>query len=148
VYKKILVPLDGSPLAEKILDSVEELAKEFRAKVIFLKVEEDPFILGYDEVIEESTSQRQIQHREQTESYLNRTEKRFKEKGIETKYYIAHAPVVPTLLTLAEKEDVDLIALASHGLDGSFRTMCRSVAARLLERANKPLLLIQKVSDA
>jgi nucleotide-binding universal stress UspA family protein len=56
--------------------------------------------------------------------------------------------VVPTLLTLAEKEDVDLIALASHGLDGSFRTMCRSVAARLLERASKPLLLIQKVSDA
>jgi nucleotide-binding universal stress UspA family protein len=147
MYKKILVPLDGSPLAEKILDSVEELASEFRSSVIFLQVEEDPFILGYDEVIEESTIQRQKQRRAQMESYLIRTEKRFQEKGIETKYHIVHPPVVPNLLNVAEKEDVDLIALASHGLDGSFRTMCRSVAARLLERANKPLLLIQKVSD-
>ena len=75
--------------------------------------------------------------------YLRDTEKRFQKKGIEAKPYIACGPVVGTILIVAEKDDVDLIALSSHGLDGSYQGMCRSVAARLLERADKPLLLIR-----
>jgi len=51
--------------------------------------------------------------------------------------------VVGNLLTIAEKDDVDLVALASHGLDGSYQTMCRSVAARLLQRSDCPLLVIR-----
>jgi nucleotide-binding universal stress UspA family protein len=144
VYKKILVPLDGSQLAEEILDPVKDLASEFGAKVLLLQVEEEPLMLGRDEVIDESTHQQQKQRRRQIESYLSYTEKRFQEKGIEVKYYIAYGPVVGSLLTVADKEDVDLIALASHGLDGSYWAMNRSVAARLLERAHRPLLLIRK----
>ncbi len=65
------------------------------------------------------------------------------ETEIEAKQYIAHGPVVGTILIVAEKDDVDLITLSSHGLDVSYQGMCRSVAARLLERADKPLLLIR-----
>lgn len=144
MYRKILVPLDGSQLAEEILDPVEGLAGQFGAKVLFLRVEEEPIMLGLDEVVDESTRQQQKQHRIQMESYLTHIEKRFQEKGIETKHYIAYGPVVGTLLLIAEKDGVDLIALASHGLDGSYQAMCRSVAARLLERADRPLLLIQR----
>lgn len=85
----------------------------------------------------------QKQRKKQVASYLSNIEKRFQEKGIETKPYMACGPVVGTILIVAEKDDVDLIALASHGLDGSYQRMCRSVAARLLERADKPLLLIR-----
>jgi nucleotide-binding universal stress UspA family protein len=85
----------------------------------------------------------QKQRKKQVASYLSNIEKRFQEKGIETKQYIACGPVVGTILIVAEKDDVDLIALSSHGLDGSYQGMCRSVAARLLERADKPLLLIR-----
>lgn len=137
MYKKILVPLDGSQSAEEILDPVEQLAKGFGSKVLLLQV---------DEVVDESTDDQQKQRRKQMEPYLSGIEKRFREKGIETRHYIAFGPVVGTLLTIAEKEDVDLIALTSHGLDGSYRVMCRSVAASLLERAHKPLLLIGKGS--
>jgi nucleotide-binding universal stress UspA family protein len=144
MYKKILVPLDGSQLAEEILDPVEDLAKGLGAKVLLLQVEEEPLMLGYDEVVDQSTYQKQEQRKKQMESYLSRIEKRFQEKGIETKHYIAYGPVVGTLLIIAEKDDVDLIAIASHGLDGSYQAMCRSVVARLLERASKPLLLIRK----
>jgi nucleotide-binding universal stress UspA family protein len=146
MVKKILVPLDGSHLAEEILDSVEDLARAFGAKVLFLQVEEEPFMFGNDEVADQSTYQQQKQRRKQIESYLSRTEKKFQKKGIETKHYIAYGPVVGTLLTIAEKEDVDLIALTSRGLDGSYRVMSLSVAARLLERVHRPLLLIRKGS--
>ena len=146
MYKKILVPLDGSDLAEEILDPVEQLAKGFGSKVLLLQVDEAPFMVGYDEVVDESTDDQQKQRRKQMEPYLSGIEKRFREKGIEAKHYIAFGSVVGTLLTIAEKEDVDLIALTSHGLDGSYRVMCRSVAASLLERAHKPLLLISKGS--
>ena len=144
MYKKILVPLDGSQLAEEILDPVEDLSQKLRAQVLFLQVEEKPLMLGYDEVVDPSAYQKQEQRKKQMESYLSRIEKRFQEKGIETKHYIAYGPVVGTLLVIAEKDDVDLIALASHGLDGSYRAMCRSVVARLLERARRPLLIIRK----
>ena len=146
MYEKILVPLDGSPLAEEILDPVEELAKKFGSKVLLLQVDEAPIMLGHDEVIDESLYAQQKQRRRQMGFYLDRIEKRLHEKGIAAKHYIAFGPLVGTLLTVAEKEDVDLIALTSHGLDGSYRVMCRSVAASLLERIHKPLLLIGKGS--
>jgi nucleotide-binding universal stress UspA family protein len=147
MYKKILVPLDGSHFAEEILDPVEDLAKAFGAKVMLLQVEEEPLMFGYDEVVDESTYKQQKQRRKKMESYLSRIEKRFQKKGIKTKHYIAYGPVVGTLLTIAEKEDVDIIALTSRGLDGSYRVMSQSVAARLLERAHRPLLLIRKGSS-
>jgi nucleotide-binding universal stress UspA family protein len=143
MYKKILVPLDGSRRAEEILDPVEALAKGFGAKVLLLQVEEEPIMLGYDEVIDESTYHQQKQRRRHVESYLRSIEKRFQEKGIDSKHYIGYGPVVGTLLIISEKDDVDLIALASHGLDGSYQTMCRSVAARLLQRSDCPVLVIR-----
>ena len=147
MYKKILVPLDGSQLAEKVLEPVECLAKEFGAKVLLLQVEVEPLMLGVDEVIDESTLQQQNQRMRQMDSYLNGIEKKFQEKGIETKRFIAYGPVVGTLMIIAEKNCVDLIALASHGLDGSYQGMCQSVAARLLQRSNYPILVIRHSND-
>ena len=147
MYKKILVPLDGSQRAEEILDPVEDMAKGFGAKVFFLQVEEEPLLLGYDEVVDQSNYQQQKQRKRQMESYLTGIEKRFQDKGIETRHYIAYGPVAGTILIVAEKDDVDLIALASHGLDGSYRVMCRSVAARLLQRADCPILVMRNNND-
>ena len=147
MYKKILVPLDGSERAEEILGHVEDMAKGFGAKVLLLQVQEEPLMLGYDEVIEESTNQQQKQRKRQVESYLTGIEKRFQDKGIETKHYIAYGPVAGTILIVAEKDDVDLIALASHGLDGSYQVMCRSVVARLLQRADCPILVMRYNND-
>jgi len=143
MYKRILVPLDGSQRSEEILDPVENLAKGLGAEVLLLQVEEEPLMIGHDEVIDESTLHQQKQRRREMESYLTNIEKRFQKKGIETRHYIAYGSVVGTLLIIAEKDDVDLIALASHGLDGSYQNMCRSVAANLLQRSNYPILVIR-----
>ena len=143
MYKKILAPLDGSQRAEEILDPVEKLAKGYQAKVLLLQVEEEPLMLGHDEVIDASTSHDQKQRIRQIESYLSRIENRFQENGIHSEQYIACGPLVGTLLAVAEKERVDLIALVSNGLDGSYQHMCRSVAARLLQRSNYPMMVMR-----
>ena len=147
MYKRILVPLDGTQQSEQILDRVENLAKGYGSKLFLLQVVEEPLMLGHDEVVEASTLLQQKQRRSHTESYLKRIEKRFQKKGIEAQHCIAFGPVVGNLLNIAEQEDVGLIALASHGLDGSYQTMRRSVAASLLQRSNYPVMVIRSKNN-
>jgi len=52
MYQTILVPMDGSKRAETILSHVESIVKSNDAKVLFLKVEEEPIMLERDEVID------------------------------------------------------------------------------------------------
>jgi len=150
MYKTILVLLDGSKRAETILDHIKELAGRLEAKVLFLHISEQPLLMGcgVDKTIDMSAQQQQQeQRRKQVESYLTGIQNRFREKGIETQYFIAYGPVVRTILIVAEENNVDLIALASRGLNGSFRTVNTSVTARLLQRFNRPILLIRYESD-
>jgi nucleotide-binding universal stress UspA family protein len=148
MYKTILVPLDGSKRAQEILDHIEELAERLEAKVILLHISEQPLMLGWDEVVDMAAYQKhQNQRKKQVESYLVGIQKRFQEKGIETKYYIAYGPVVRTILMVAEENNADLIALASHGFNGSFRTVWTSVTARLLQRFDRPLMMIRYEND-
>lgn len=148
MYKTILVPLNVVRQSEKLLSHVKELAKRCRARVLLLHIAEQPLMLGYDEVIDMATyQQQQNQRRKQVESYLVDTQKKFQDKGIDTQYYIAYGPVVRTIMIVAEENDVDLIVVASRGLGTSFREMCTSVTARLLQRANRSLLLIRNEND-
>lgn len=59
MYKTILVPLDGSKRAEAILPHVEELAWRYDAKVVFLRVSEEPIVLGSDEGVDVSQYQQE-----------------------------------------------------------------------------------------
>ena len=63
MYQTILVPVDGSKRAEAIFTYVEKLAKMNDARVIFLRVEEEPIMLGRDEIIETTTYQKDYKAR-------------------------------------------------------------------------------------
>jgi nucleotide-binding universal stress UspA family protein len=76
-------------------------------------------------------------------TYLSTLQDQLRAKQIEAKTVIEYGPVVSTLLTIAERENADLIALASHGRTGLARVFYGSVAAGLLNRTDRPLLLIR-----
>ena len=57
--------------------------------------------------------------------------------------HVADGPVVTSIINIASQEDVDLIALASHGRSGLARVYYGSVAAGILQRVDRPLLLIR-----
>ena len=144
MYSTILVPLDGSKRAEAILCHVEELALRYDATVVFLRVVEPVPLratpVGVYPVLEQPELERR---REKAASYLAAQEGEFREKGIETRAYVVHGPVVEAITNAAERVKADLIAIASHGRTGLSRVFYGSVAAGVLHRVDRPLLLVR-----
>lgn len=144
MYKKILVPLDGSKLAEAILPHVEDLARRYEAKVLFISiVEPEPLIIAPEPMYTGFDPANYQERIRQVESYLTARQGEFREKGIPAKIQVGHGPVVESIIDVAESEDVDLIAMASHGRTGLSRVFYGSVAAGVLHRVSRPLLLIR-----
>jgi len=142
--KTILVPLDGSKRAEAILPHVEELARRFGAKVIFLRIVEDVMMLGYDAVLDISVHQQDHdQRKKEAKSYLAGLDGVFKEKKISAKNIVSFGSVVQSILDTAEREGADLIAMASHGRGSLSRVFYGSVAAGVLHSIDRPLLIIR-----
>jgi nucleotide-binding universal stress UspA family protein len=143
MYHKILVPLDGSKRAERILPHVEELARRYKAKVIFLQVVEYKTVPTTEGAFINLTEQEFDQAKKQAETHLEGILGEFREKNIESKICVTYGPVVGGIIGTAAQEGVDLIALASHGRGGLSRVFYGSVAAGLLHRVDRPLLIIR-----
>ena len=144
MYKSILTPLDGSKRAESILKHVEELARRFDAKVVFLQViEPNTFIVGHETAFYVQYKEEVEKKNKQAEVYLADIKGEFLEKGIESRVRVVNGPIVDAIIAAAESENVDLIAIASHGRSGLSRVFYGSVAAGILNRADRPLLLIR-----
>ena len=147
MYKTILVPLDGSKRAEAILVHVEELAQRYAARVVFLRVVEPGtywFSYGNDYRVPRDEFEQRTQ---QAESYLAALQGEFREKGIEAQARIGYGPTVEAIISTAEREGADLVAMASHGRTGLSQVFYGSVAAGVLHRIDRPLLLIRSQND-
>ncbi len=148
MYRTILVPLDGSGRAEAILPHVEGLAHCFEARVILLRVLEptrpivDPHESQLTVYLEELK-----RREEEAQAYLAAKRGEFRGMGIETEFRVAHGPVVETIINVADQEGADLIAMASHGRTGLAHVFYGSVAAGVLNRVSRPLLLIRSRRD-
>jgi nucleotide-binding universal stress UspA family protein len=145
MYKTILVPLDGSKRAEAILPHVEDLARCYQAKVIFLQVAERPPVIEGGNPVPDLIEHKQ--HVLAVESYLAARQGEFREKGIETKTLVVPGAIVAEIIDAAEREGADLIAMASHGRTGLARVFYGSVAAGVLHRVDRPLLLVRSEGD-
>jgi nucleotide-binding universal stress UspA family protein len=144
MYNTILVPLDRSKRAEAILQHVENLALKYKAKVIFMKViDVPPLEIGYSrKSLEQYRKDLDVQEKRDGE-YLADMQRVFMEKGIDTATHLTQGPVVEEIIATAERESADLIAIASHGRGGLSRSFYGSVSAALLQRVDRPLLLIR-----
>lgn len=144
MYKTILVPLDGSKRAESILAHAEALAAAFGAKVVLLQVVEPSvsIVTPYDMVpyYDPKEAERMVT---EAKGYLNGKEGELRARGIDVKSRIENGPVVAGILEVAESESADLIAMASHGRTGLGRVFYGSVAAGVLHKADRPLLLVR-----
>ena len=148
MYQTILVPLDGSKRAEAILSHVESIAKSNKAKVFFLRVEEEPIMLERDEVIDIAKYHEEFDEQNaHSQAYLDDLQARFHEKDIHAAKQLAFGSVVKAILNAAAEKGADLIAMATHGLSGLARVSYGSVAAGVLQAADIPILLIRSCSD-
>lgn len=148
MYQKILVPLDGSKRAEAILPHVEQLAQLFDAKVVFVRVVEPiPYVAGPEGMPITLRDQELTHRREEAQTYLDGWSGEFREKGIEGKALVFQGPVVEAIADAAEREGADLIAIASHGRSGLSQCFYGSVASGVLNRVDRPLLVIRSLNQ-
>jgi nucleotide-binding universal stress UspA family protein len=144
MYNYILVPLDGSERAEAILPHVEELAKRHDAQVILLRVVEAAPLHTEPEGVARALEQQELErYTEQALSYLTAVQEECCSKDIDARRVVYYGPVVQAIIRAAECECADLIAMASHGRTGMSQVFYGSVAAGVLHRVDRPLLLVR-----
>jgi nucleotide-binding universal stress UspA family protein len=144
MYKKILVPLDGSPLAECVLPHVEALAKASQVQeVVFVRVIE-PFRQPAGDYImsEKEIARIDAEHKAAAEKYLKELVGRVRLDGIQTRWTLITGGVAESLAGFATKNNVDLIVIATHGRSGVSRWVWGSVADRILRSSCVPVLMV------
>ena len=149
MYKMILVPLDGSELAELVLPHVEMLAKTGvePAEVVLLRVCELARMVmgGYGEAVGQMailTEQAAAACKADAVEYLAAMEKRLKEKGLKVRTVLLEGDSANEILEYATNNPVDLIAMGTHGRSGISRWAYGSVASKVLRGIATPLLLV------
>ena len=147
MYKKILVPLDGSELAECVLPHVESIAEGCGVEsVVFLRVVE-PFYMpsSGDGAIfgEEDIKRINSENKAGAESYLNELVSRTKYDGVTVKSEVLAGKAADIIAEYATQKEVDLIAIATHGRSGVSRWVWGSVADRILRSACVPVLMVR-----
>jgi len=149
MYKKILVPLDGSKLAECALPYAEALAKGCDAeKVILVSVTER--VQGYRAFEEPSQPLGQQlvpeafgKQEEQAQKYLGRIAKAMEAKGIKVSTDVLLGDPAEEIVIYAKHPGCDLIVISSHGRSGVSRWTHGSVADRVFRGSPVPVLMVK-----
>jgi nucleotide-binding universal stress UspA family protein len=142
MYKKILVPLDGSELAKKALDQAEKLAKTFGAEIILFQVVPFLPIYGSPELVTPLIVDEK--QKESAERYLtNLAEELKKREHKVTAIVKTGQQVAVEIIDFAKEAGADLIIMCTHGRSGISRWVLGSVALKVLTRAETPILLVR-----
>ena len=148
MYATILVPLDGSQRAEAIMPHLKTLAHCFGARVIILQVVEPAYIPSDPASYLPELESELNEHRKlEAENYLLSWKQRLNSQGIEAEMKVEMGPIVETIIKVARAENVDLIAMASHGRSGLSRVIYGSVANGVLQKVDRPLFLIRSIES-
>ncbi len=143
MFRKILVPLDGSAMAEQVFPLVQELAWKFDGQVTLLRVVApiSPS-LAAETGAEWFLQQREIA-RQAAEEYLRVKQGELQAQNIPTQFVVLEGNVPEMILSFAEQEGFDLIAMVTHGRSGISRWALGSVAEKVVRGSHCPVLLVR-----
>lgn len=135
----ILVPLDGSALAERALDTATEIARDNpAATLVLLRAAEAITLPGAD------PTEAQIAAVQEAETYLEGVARRLGEQGVkQVQTSVWYGPPAPAIVEAARVRNADLIVMSTHGRSGLGRLILGSVAESVLRGTRTPILLIR-----
>jgi nucleotide-binding universal stress UspA family protein len=137
----MLVPLDGSELAECVLPHVKAIAKGCNVgEVVLLEIVELPSSWtaeGIDYYAVQNANMRAAKE------YLAKVQTQLSSEGFNVRSEVLTGRVADTIMEFGEKNSVDLIAIATHGRSGIGRWVFGSVADKLLHSSNVPVLIVR-----
>jgi len=140
MFRNILVPLDGSTLAECVLPHAISLSTALEAHTILLHVLERPRDTG---ALQPVDPLRWVLKKHEAEGYLKRLALRFEEANLEVEYALKEGPPAEVIINQSNLTDVDLIVLSTHGSSGLSGWNVSSVVQKIILRANKSILLVR-----
>jgi nucleotide-binding universal stress UspA family protein len=141
MYKRILLPLDGSKLAEQALPHASAQAQGFRAELVLLRVAESiPHAPGVSAADLERVRRQTVLW---AQEYLERVTGQVQEQGIQVESAIVEGRPNAEIIRFAETNHIDMIVLCARGRSGFSRWLMGSVADRVVRGATVPVLLVQ-----
>lgn len=161
MFERILVPLDGSELAEAVLPYVEDIARRRETELILLRVVPVPQDATIASIFQPSMSlpgtaddevlarhpiyrEQEIESlRSETERSLARAKERLGQVVSKVRVEVTIGRPARKIVDFAEREEVDLIVISSHGRTGFGRWVFGGVADRVLRATTIPVLLIR-----
>ncbi len=155
MFSRILVGLDGSDLAERVLPHVETLAEKFDSRVTLLQATTPPGAIiagtaaGADPVAGPVVDPTPIiqAERQEASNYLEVIARRLRARGLKADTTMPVGSAAEELLEYARVNAADLIAMTTHGRSGLGRLVFGSVADAVLRHAPCPILLVRVAEE-
>jgi nucleotide-binding universal stress UspA family protein len=144
MYKRALIPLDGSMVAESIIPFILEVAGPLDMEVALLRVlvPVPPMTVEGTQVVIEDAGRL----RAEAEEYLASIAAELRAKGVRVTTAVRRGEPVAEILAGAREVDADLIAMTTHGRSGLSRLFFGSVAAAVLSQAEVPVFLMRQTA--
>ena len=145
MYKKILIPLDGSELAEKALPHATALVKATGAELTLVTVVQLTLGAGASkiEAIPEAVAEHASALKAEALIYLEKIQRDLKTQGVTAHLAALEGDVASAIIAVAEQKGFDLVAMATHGRSGLDRFFMGSIAEKVVRATTKPVLLIR-----
>jgi nucleotide-binding universal stress UspA family protein len=151
MFTHLLVPLDGSRLAEAALPSALALASKFNSTITLLRVVRPPEITTSTtgSAMTEVLTMLRAHSQEEAEEYLRILQDSLRREGHKVHRHVVFGDgVAQIILEVAEERGVDAIVMSTHGRSGLTRWVFGSVADKVLRQAQIPVLLIRAEEPA
>jgi nucleotide-binding universal stress UspA family protein len=141
---RLIVPLDGSELAEGVLPTVVELAKALKLRVVLLQAYSVKVILySYEDYLPDLNGI-EADLKKEASSYLDSKVEQLKSEGLaDVVPIVSEGEAAEMIIELAKGSPNSLIAMCSHGRSGVKRWVLGSVAEKVVRHADNPVLVIR-----
>jgi nucleotide-binding universal stress UspA family protein len=135
---KILIPLDGSPLAEAAIKTAIDLAADAHVTFVLIRAAEAHTLLGAD------PTNAQVQVVREAEQYLDSTRESLEKRGVtNVATGVWYGPPAAAIIEAARLNEADLIVMSSHGRSGLGRLILGSVAEAVLRGTIVPVCIVR-----
>jgi nucleotide-binding universal stress UspA family protein len=146
--RRLVVPLDGSGMAETALPAASAVAHAFEAQVLLMWVVPTVATVSGErgaamKLMPSAAAALLDAEAAQAATYLERVGARLREEGVKISVEVGRGEPIRVLLDTVAKREIDLIVIATHGRSGISAVWAGSVTSRILRYSTRPILLIR-----
>ena len=139
---KVIVPLDGSPLAEKALPHVLELATKMKMEVVVVRAPEAPRAATVDQEGDPEFQKIAKEIVKEAKTYLEAKTNELQAKGLKASSLMLDGEAAGEIIDLARKTPSNLVAISTHGWSGIGRWILGNITERVVHHCGDPVLII------